>query len=429
VRDIASAQSDVPDADRATDRAWIRWIFYSIVPVVAVVALYLSLHWMLAKIGPWHVDFQVYRFGVEAWWHGRDIYGDLPPTVGNLELPFLYPPFSIVALLPFTVLPWSPSVALLFIVDLGCVVITLYVAARQLWPKVGTRGAAAVASLALPLVLLLEPVNATFQFGQINLVLMALVAVDCLAPKAWWPRGVGVGLAAAIKLTPAAFVLYFLIRRQYRAAATAAVTAAVATAIGFAIAPGTSIKYWFGGLAGASKVSGVPFLTNQSIDAAVVRLGLPSAAATALWLALVVVLVVLAVAAMRRTEDKATALLINAAVVLLASPTSWSHYWVWAAPAMLVLLAGIIRNVRGRSPFVLGWIVAFAGTAIICYLAPFNHLPGFDNRELLWTPSQQLIGACYPLLGFVLVLAYALPALRRRPAPTKTVSHAGVGSA
>jgi alpha-1,2-mannosyltransferase len=189
------------------------------------------------------------------------------------------------------------------------------------------------------------------------------------------------------------------------------------------------VGYWFGGLAGASKVSGVPFLTNQSIDAAVVRLGLPSAAATALWLALVAVLLVLAVAAMRRATDQATALALNAAVVLLASPTSWSHYWVWVAPSMLVLLAGIIRTARARSPYVVGWLAAFAATAVICYLAPFNHLPGFDNRELLWTPTQQLIGACYPLLGFALVVAYALPALRRRQVPTETVSHAGVGSA
>lgn len=45
-----------------------------------------------------------------------------------------------------------------------------------------------------------------------------LVAADCLTCQPRWPRGLLVGIAAAIKLTPAAFVLFFLLRRDYRAA-------------------------------------------------------------------------------------------------------------------------------------------------------------------------------------------------------------------
>jgi alpha-1,2-mannosyltransferase len=110
--------------------------------------------------------------------------------------------------------------------------------------------------------------------------------------------------------------------------------------------------------------------------------------------------------------------MVNAGFALLASPTSWSHYWIWAAPAMLVMLGGVVRHASDRSPFAVAWLGAALGTAIICYLAPFNDLPGFDNREMLWTPVQQFIGACYPLLGYALILVYALPAILRRPAAT-----------
>ena len=48
---------------------------------------------------------------------------------------------------------------------------------------------------------------------------MALVSLDCLAQSPRWPRGALTGLAAAVKLTPAAFVLFFLMRRDWRAAA------------------------------------------------------------------------------------------------------------------------------------------------------------------------------------------------------------------
>lgn len=387
--------------------------YFWVTLVVAAALLVFSLRWMLGEIGPWHIDLEVYRFGVQAWWHGQDIYGELPPAAGGLKLPFLYPPFSLAVLLPFTLLPWSPAVAALFVLNLLCLGVTFYVVVRRLWASAGVRGALAIASLALPLSLFLEPVNATFRFGQINIVLMALVAVDCLAPKPRWARGIGVGLAAAIKLTPAAFVLYFLVRKDYRAAITAAITGAVASAIGFAIAPGASVAYWFGGLAGASKVDGVPFLTNQSIKAVVVRLGLPSGATTAIWAVLVLILLALVIVAMRRA-DAPTALMVNAGFALLASPTSWSHYWIWAAPALLVMLSVAARHARARSPLGLAWLAAALVTAILCYLAPFNELPGFDNREMLWTPVQQVIGACYPLLGYALILAYALPAILRR---------------
>jgi alpha-1,2-mannosyltransferase len=35
----------------------------------------------------------------------------------------------------------------------------------------------------------LEPIMQTLEFGQVNLVLMALVAADCLAGHPRWPRG------------------------------------------------------------------------------------------------------------------------------------------------------------------------------------------------------------------------------------------------
>ncbi|MDT7724503.1 MAG: alpha,2-mannosyltransferase [Actinomycetota bacterium] len=387
--------------------------YFWVTLVAAAALLVFSLQWMIAEIGPWRIDLEVYRHGVEAWWNGRNIYGKLPPSAGGLDLPFIYPPFSLVVLLPFAVLPFSPAVVTLFVVNLLCLGVTLYVVARSVWQAGGTRGALAVSSLALPLVLFLEPINATFRFGQINIILMALVAVDCLVPKPRWARGIGVGLAAAIKLTPAAFVLYFLVRRDFRAAITAAVTAVAASAIGFAIAPEASVDYWFGGLAGASKVGGVPFLTNQSVQAVVVRLGFSSLTTTVVWLVLVLVLLAAVIAAMRRA-DPATALMVNAGFALLASPTSWSHYWIWVAPALVVMLAAVVRHARAGSLAGIGWLVAAAATAVVCYLAPFNGLPGFDNREMSWTSSQQVLGASYPLLGYALILAYALPAILRR---------------
>ena len=95
---------------------------------------------------------------------------------------------------------------------------------------------------ALPAALLLEPIRSTLTYGQINALLMALVAFDCLTRAPRWPRGIGVGIAAAVKLTPAVFLLFFLLRRDLRSAARAGLSFAACTGAGFALAPHDSLE-------------------------------------------------------------------------------------------------------------------------------------------------------------------------------------------
>ena len=90
----------------------------------------------------------------------------------------------------------------------------------------------------------IQPVRNTLNYGQVNLALMALVAADCLVRSPRWPRGALTGIAAAVKLTPAAFVLFFLLRRDWRAAVTAAVSFAVCTGAGFLLDGRDSAAYW-----------------------------------------------------------------------------------------------------------------------------------------------------------------------------------------
>ena len=219
--------------------------------LVTVPLLALVLVGVVIYTGGRHIDLQVYRFGVQAWLSGGGLYGPLPQTAAHIALPFIYPPFAALAMIPLAVVPWVVAWTGLLALSTLSLGATLYVVARRLWEAGGRAGALSVASIALPLALAvepgkiidfnapdasprpplsLEPVSQTIQFGQINLLLMALVAIDCLVARPRWPRGMLVGIAAAIKLTPAAFVLYFLLRRDYRSAATAAVSGAVATA-------------------------------------------------------------------------------------------------------------------------------------------------------------------------------------------------------
>lgn len=371
---------------------------------VTLPLLALAMANVVAHTGGRHIDLEVYRFGVQAWLAGGDMYGTLPETSDHITLPFIYPPFAAIVLLPLAVAPWVVAWSVLLALSTAALGLTFFVVARRLWPSGGRGGALSIASIALPLALLvqpgkaidfsrpappipafaLEPVMQTIEFGQVNLLLMALVAVDVLVVRPRWPRGVLVGIAAAVKLTPAAFVLYFLLRRDYRAAAVAAVSTALVTGLAFLIAPGPSWKFWLDNPAGG--VSGSPFFTDQNFQAVLARAGVDGSLKTVLWLVLSVGLLALAVPAIRRAPAP-LALMATAGVALLASPTSWSHHWVWVAPFLLVAAASAWR---ARS---LTWLGVTLGSAAVFVVAP--HQLDLPHDGVGWTSAQQVFGGTY----------------------------------
>ncbi|WP_328392418.1 glycosyltransferase 87 family protein [Nocardia sp. NBC_00416] len=380
-----------------------------LLPLLAVIVTWVCISHPIdpfRAISGEYIDLEVYRLGVEEWRSGGDLYGHLPETAADISLPFIYPPFAALALGIYALLPWAASVVTYLVVSVGALALTLFLVARQLWPRHDQRKLAlVVTATATPLALLLEPIWATLDFGQVNLMLMGLVAADCLTRNPRWPRGVLLGIAAAIKLTPAAFVLFFLIRKDYKAAATAAISGAIATVIGFAVMPDESVRYWFGGFGNVGGLSGSEFQTNQSIQAVLARFQITGTLATALWLLAAVALVAVAVAAIRRTgTPPMIALAVNAVVALLVSPISWSHHWVWVAPALLAMIG--YATTRPWSQ-VRGWYAAAVATAVVFVLAKHSDLPGNDGRELDWTAWQQFIGNGYVWFSLLLVVLYA----------------------
>ena len=70
-------------------------------------------------------------------------------------------------------------------------------------------------ALLLPVVLL-DPVRQTFLLGQVNIILALMVVADMTLDLPI-PRGILVGLAAAIKVTPTILIPYLFLTRQGRA--------------------------------------------------------------------------------------------------------------------------------------------------------------------------------------------------------------------
>jgi alpha-1,2-mannosyltransferase len=368
------------------------------VNLAAVTFFLLSFSRRGVGFGPYHIDFDVYRIGTRVWLHGGNLYGLLPATQAGPRLPFTYPPAAAILLAPFALGPYTAAATALTLATIALLATVLWVFLRRLaGPAAGSPWALA---WLLPTALFLEPVRATLSFGQVNVVLMALVSLDCLTKTPCWPRGALTGLAAAVKLTPAAFVLFFLLRGDYRSAARAGLSFAAVTAVGFAAAWHDSVHYWTGTVYQVGRAGGPAGATNQCILAVLARAGLDPHSPTGVtaWLALSAIAVTVASRGMRyalAASDDCLALALNAFAALLISPISWSHHWVWCAPALLTFA---MLGWRSRS-----WLALAAATTGI---AVFAAAPQFSLPHGL----LQTAGSSYVFFAaLILLLAPLLP--------------------
>lgn len=381
---------------------------------VTLVCLELAATVTLLAIQTPPIDLQVYRIGAEALSHGHTLYADLPPVRSGVHLPFIYPPFAAVAFIPLT-LPNMVTTQLVFnLVSALAVGVTMYAVFRTLYPRGVLAGAGCpprqqalkLTVLAMPFALALEPVRGTELFGQVNSVLMAMVAVDCLLLRHHRYRGILVGLAAAVKLTPAAFLLLFVLRRDARGVLGAALGGLGATAIGFAVAPGDSVRYLSSELFDNPMLDKATYASNQGLTGLWARLLATNQPGQDIaWAVSALGVLVVVVVAMRRALADGNlpgALVVNAIGGLLVSPLSWSHHWVWVAPGFVVL---VVVALRGRDPS------TCAGTALLvlaAFIGPFWFAPQHPAAGPSWTPFQLVYGNTYVLLAVAALLVAAL---------------------
>lgn len=284
---------------------------------------------------PTYVDARVYRAEGAALLGGHDLYG---PLVGVHGLA-TYPPFAALVFVPAALLPTS-------LVEAGAVVANLLLLLLVCWQSVrlvrgrGPWAAYVVPGLVLAAVALwCEPVLTTLSYGQVNLLLLALVLADANLPPDSRACGVGIGLAAAIKVTPAILVVHLLLTGRRRAAATAAATAVAASAAAALVAPRPTWDFWTRYVLDVDRVGRLENSANQSLRGWLVRaLHTRDTAPLDLVVAVAVVVLGLTCAAVAHRRLGATWGLLAAAMTgLLASPISWTHHWVYCIPVVALL--------------------------------------------------------------------------------------------
>jgi len=368
-------------------RAVLLWSLFGVVAVVSC-ALVLRRPDRLS-------DLHIYYGAIQHLRAGHPLYDYVAENGG----PFTYPPFAALVLGPIAFVPEGLLQPLWLVATVG--------ALAAIAAAVGRGRQDLVAAVACGL-LLSAPAQSNLRFGQVSVFVVLLALVDALGLTPARYRGCLVGLAAAVKLTPLLFVLYFLAAGRYRDAGRAAGTFVAAAAVGALVLPSASWTYWTGTMLETSRIGNLASLGNQSVQGMLLRVGLSPDALPLVWAALVAVLCVVALLRARRLAHEGhptkAAVLVGCATVA-ASPVSWTHHQLWPVLAAMLLIGtrGAVHRAAGAA--LLTAMVLSLGVV----LAGVSFTPGvqfvLENARALGT-----VGVC--ALGFGAAVAQRRSARR-----------------
>jgi alpha-1,2-mannosyltransferase len=385
-----------------------RWWRLLGVLVLTASAFPLAWHYLVSYPREiWQVDLQVYREGAKALVTGVPLY-ELRTDAPQF-LPFTYPPFAAFTALPLLLAPFSVIGWVWTVLQYALLWYIVGVAFRPLLERFGRRAGLAQGVVAGSCVWLL-PVAEGVRFGQVNAVVVALCLWDvtrrtlatdecgdgavpgragaegssqrvllppaggthvpiapCHPPPWAGGSGVGVGLAAAVKLTPGVFWLHWALARRWRALTVSLGTAALVTAASALALPPASTTYWTDALLDPDRLGPNAGTSNQSLRGVLLRL-LPfeGAAGSAVWLACVVGVLVGGLALSRRLDRLGEPVAVVATlgmVAFLVSPVSWVHHMHWG----VVVLGAVLGNGRNWRRVA----VALAGAVLLWIRLPW----------------------------------------------------------
>ncbi len=363
-----------------------------------LLTLSLLAHVVISELGPEPFNMIDLRVYVDGAGHLTD--GTLYDFVsGASALPFTYPPFSALVFKPLYWLPWSVTRVLWQVASVAALAALIYLTLRLMGragrhadsPLPAWRG---IVVTGTALAMWLEPVRTNFNYGQINLFLAVLVLYGAVSAKDW-VAGLGVGLAAGIKLVPAITGLYYLLQRRFAAVGWSMVVFAATIGVMLAIIPQETRRYFTKLIFDPSRTGPVYSAINQSWRGALSRLAGHDVSTS--WLVacgLTLALGVWAAWAALRAGDRAAALLATQFTGLLISPISWSHHWIWVLPLLVWGLFGPRRRSRAVRVLVVSWLVCVYSFLVSILVALQGRNPVLSRPG--W---QSWLGTVYVVLG------------------------------
>lgn len=429
-----------------TDSTTPIWGKIAIVALILMVVCGYLFEILIAPFGG--LDFSIYRMGAMTIFDNegftKDLYAPVFIEIGVLKLPFTYPPFAALVFLPFAFLP----------LEVGKAIMVLGTTAAAWWLSATIYNYAQTSGRALPLqgrlgrtgtiatltivVMLCGPWRRTFHLMQINPLIMALILADFVRPATRVPRGVLVGIAGGLKLTPLVFGLILLVRRDWKGIAALGATFLATIVVGFILLPNEAPQFWFSAISDSSRVGDINFVDNISIQGWLMHFGLKGTALKLGFYALAALSIALVAVLLYQLERRGKTLAqvaVAGTLMVALSPISWSHHNVLlplllaalildAFPTFMVYLPSAARKIA----CVLAW-VAGVGLYISPRIIGGTTQLDMNGLEFLWAPGVAIGGfPSFALWATVMFWAVASLSAPVRGAKVEPVQYGSVRS-
>ncbi|MDQ1542192.1 MAG: alpha,2-mannosyltransferase, partial [Actinomycetota bacterium] len=218
------------------------------------------------KLDSFGQDLGVYRTGGHAVIYNRPLY---QPSFHSVQgLLFTYPPFAALLFVPLYKISQHTVMAAWTLSTILAVGVLIVMSIKQSFgiaiPRRWTPHLVILGGLTATM---LAPIEDCLHLGQIGVFLTLMCFADVALPRTRWPRGVLIGIAAAVKMTPGLFVLYFVITGQWKAARNALVVLALCWGTAAVVLPRDTADFFFRGMGfDASRVGHVNDTMNQSLN-------------------------------------------------------------------------------------------------------------------------------------------------------------------
>jgi alpha-1,2-mannosyltransferase len=328
-----------------------------------------------------------------------------------------YPPGALFLFLPITYLPIREAFAAWTQLSIACMAATYLVVLRATRKGPWLEHIAIATWACVATVLLFSPMEDALALGQISTMLLLLVTLDVLAVHDR-SQGFLVGIAMAFKLFPGVVVLFWLARRQWRAAITAVLTFALVTAGAWAVWPHSSpwsyLRLLFGGgtisvlhtpgfLGRTASVTG--FFYRLPVLSHSIAVGLGTVASMA-----IAILGIWVAVRLDRRAYRATALVILVCTSVLISPLAWDEYFTFAPLLVFVIMEVGFSSVAGK----------LAALALACFAFPWVPYLWAFAHPTLGQDVRDVVSYNALFVAALLVMASGVLAARRAPAVETT---------
>lgn len=315
--------------------------------------------------------------------YAEGAFQDAAATLDQHIFPYLYPPSSLLAFYPFSLVEYDTAKVMLLVTSHACFLLFLYLfffKIKAIEPEGDARWL--VAALLAAYVLNFYPVVDNFVWGQINLPILLLVCVAWLALKRGWNAfavAVPLSLAILLKTYPIVLLPLLVFRKRYGAAALVVALVVAYGLISWPLLPQGLWHDWATNIAPTGGYGQRPFGLffpvepwNHSIngvgcflqDRLKTVFGLPSKYFTTPLTYLLCAFVGLStvglsfLSARRGTGAKTLDLEVATylQMMFLVAPLSWEHHLVYVLPSALLTINVLFKD--GAPPLVFSSVLA-----------------------------------------------------------------------